>query len=252
MDLFSSSAYPGDGVFCHPQVVEDEARPEAECAHHLGEGLRRFLEGLEDAHRETAEARDVFRTEAGPDATAILIVVPVEDVMDAFDAPVAAVDGQDSLRRGLVRGATRDPQRNLTRVLAGLFLDGFTLNQKDLPDVREVEIRIERRTAPDASRFDAAVIGRRDLDEVGGAARLKQQRDIALQRRVVALDGEIIVRLPLDEIACQCTLGQQGIAGDILAGEGTALQQRDGHADFVGALLLLTTRYGQGPDFFWV
>ena len=118
-----------------------------------------FLEGLENAHRKAAEPRDVFRAEAGPDATAILIVVPINDVMDAFDDPVPAVDSQDPLRRGLVRGATRDPQRDLTRMLAGLFLDGFTLDQKDLPDVGEVEVRIERRTALDASRFDAAVIG---------------------------------------------------------------------------------------------
>ena len=31
--------------------------------------------------------------------------------MYALDGPVSTIDGQDSLRRGLVRGATRDPQR---------------------------------------------------------------------------------------------------------------------------------------------
>jgi len=55
-----------------------------------------------------------------------------------------------------------------------------------------------------------------------------------------------------DDIGGQGALSQQGIARDVLAGEGTALKQRDRHADFVGALLLLTARYGQGPDFFGV
>lgn len=61
-----------------------------------------------------------------------------------------------------------------------MLLDGFPLDQKDLPDVGEVEVRIERRTAPDAPRLNAAVIGWGDLDEVSGGARLKQQRNIAL------------------------------------------------------------------------
>ncbi|MEO5864032.1 MAG: hypothetical protein ABIQ79_03200, partial [Nitrospiraceae bacterium] len=87
--------------------------------------------------------------------------------MDACDDPVPAVDGQNSLRRGLVRGATRAPQRALTRMLAGLFLDGFA-----------------RGAAPDASRVEAAVLGRR----------------------------------PSTKSAVARALGQPGLAGDILAG----------------------------------
>lgn len=60
------------------------------------------------------------------------------------------------------------------------------------------------------------------------------------------------MRLSFDDIGGQCTLSQQGITGDVLAGEGTALQQRDRHADFVGLFLLRTARYGEGADFFWV
>ena len=172
--------------------------------------------------------------------------------MHALDGPVPAVDRPHPLRRGLVRGATRHPQRDLTRVFAGVLRDGFTLDQKDLPDVGEVEVGIKRGTAPDTPRLDAAVIGRRDLDEVGGRTRLEQDGKIAVQRGLVTLDGEILVRLPLDQIACQRTLGQQGIARHVLAGEGTALQQRDRHANFVSTFLLLTTHYGEGADFFGV
>jgi hypothetical protein len=41
----------------------------------------------------------VFRAEAGPDAATVLLVVPVEEVLDGFDDPVPAVDSQDPLRR---------------------------------------------------------------------------------------------------------------------------------------------------------
>ena len=45
--------------------------------------LRRFLEGLEDADREASQAGDVFQPEAGTDGAPILIVVPVNNVMNA-------------------------------------------------------------------------------------------------------------------------------------------------------------------------
>ena len=108
--------------------------------------------------------------------------------MNAFDAPMPAIDGQYALRRGLLRYAARDPQCDLTAVRAGLFFDGFALDQKDLPDMGEGEVVIERRTAPNAPRLDAAMIRRRDLDEVSGAARLEQQGDIAFQRRLIAFN----------------------------------------------------------------
>ena len=55
----------------------------------------------------------------------------------------------------------------------------------------EVETGIERRAAPNTPRLDAAMIRRRDLGEIGGAARLEQQGDIAFQRRPVTLDSAL-------------------------------------------------------------
>ena len=124
-----------------------------------------------------------------------------------FDAPMPAVDRQDPLRRGLLHRATRDSQCNLTRMLAGFFLDGFTLDQEHLANVREVDVGIERRTAPNAARLDAPMLARRDLDKIRGTALLEQQPDIAFQRGLVTLlasiqrlllDREMIVRLLLD------------------------------------------------------
>ena len=95
------------------------------------------------------------------------------------------------------------------------------------------------------------MIGRRDLHEISVAARLEQQGDIAFQRRLVTLDREMIVRLLLDHIGGDCALGQQGIAGDVLAGDVADCQQRNRHADFVGALVLIAACYRQGTYFFW-
>ena len=161
-----------------------------------------------------------------------------------FDAPMPAVDRQDALRRSLLCSATRDSQRNLTRVLAGFFLDAFPLDQKHLADVGEVEVRIERRTAPNTARLDAAMLARRDRDEISGIALLEQQPDIAFQRGLVTLDAEMIMRLLRNQVGGQCALGQQGIARDVLACDVTALKQQDRHADLVSALMLITTGYG--------
>ena len=115
----------------------------------------------------------------------------------------------------------------------------------------KVKVGVERRAAPNAPRFDAAVIGGGDLHKIRYTALLERQRDISLQRRLVALGREVIMRLPLHNIAGQRALGQQRIARDVAPCDVTARQQRDRHADFVGLLLLVRTRYGQGAHFFW-
>ncbi|QKE40411.1 MAG: hypothetical protein HO274_03020 [Ferrovum myxofaciens] len=61
----------------------------------------------------------------------------------------------------------------------------------------------------------------------------------------------MIMRLLLNDIVCQCALGQQSVARDIDTCEVTGVEQRNRHADFVRALLLITALYGQGTDFFW-
>ncbi len=155
-----------------------------------------------------------------------------------------AVDRQDALRRSLLCSATRDSQRNLTRVLAGFFLDAFPLDQEHLADVREVEVGIERRTAPNAARLDAPMLARRDRDEISGIALLEQQPDIAFQRGLVALDAEMIMRLLRNQVGGQCALGQQGIADDVLARDVTGFKQWDRHPYFVGAFEIITARYG--------
>ena len=171
--------------------------------------------------------------------------------MNAFDAPMPAVDGQYAFRRSFLRRAARDLQCDLTAVRAGLFVDRFALDPEDLPNMQEVEVAIDRRAAPNAPCFDAAMIRRRDLDKIGSAARLEQQGDIAFQRRLVALDREIIVRFPRHYVGGYFVLGQQGVAGDVLAGDVAGFKQRNHHADFVRALVLIAAGDRQCTYFFW-
>jgi hypothetical protein len=137
--------------------------------------LSGFLKGLEDADGKASQAGDVFGAEAGSDLAAILIVVPVDDVMNAFDAPMPAVDSQYTFGRGLLGCAARDPQCGFKAGLAGFFVDRFPLDAKDLTDVGEVQVVIEGRAAPDAPRLDAAMIEGGDFDEIRRAAGLERR-----------------------------------------------------------------------------
>jgi hypothetical protein len=64
----------------------------------LGQRLAGSLKRLQDADREASEAGDVFGAVAGADATAILVIIPVEEVMGTFNAPVSAIKGEHTLR----------------------------------------------------------------------------------------------------------------------------------------------------------
>ena len=62
---------------------------------------------------------------AGADGAAVLVPVPVEDVVAAvLDGPVTAVEGQDGGGIGAVRGVVGEAVDGFGGGLAGGFLDG--------------------------------------------------------------------------------------------------------------------------------
>ena len=61
---------------------------------------------------------------------------------------------------GLFGSVTGDAQRQLGSQLAGFLVQNFAFDHEDLPDMGKVEECIQRRAAPDAPRFNPAVIGR--------------------------------------------------------------------------------------------
>src|SRR6266545_564730 len=103
----------GARVSGHAQVVEDQASVTVELAHFLSDAAHAL--GLDYANGEAAQAGDVLGAVAGADAAAVLVVVPIEDVVAAvFDGPVATVDFEQALGIGLCGGSTGDAVGHIT------------------------------------------------------------------------------------------------------------------------------------------
>ena len=175
--------------------------------------------------------------------------------MHALDSPVTAVEGEQTLRRSFLGRTTGDAEGDFPGFLSGFLAASLAFDQKDLSDLREVEVVIECRTTPDSSGFDSSVIRRRDLDKVGGFPVLEGERDIALQRWLIAFDREVIMRSGRDDKVGNTLLGQEGVGGDIFPGDIDRFEQGDRHPDFIGSFGFLpgvSCLDGQGIHFFWV
>ena len=210
-----------------------------------------FLEGLEHAQREVAQARGVRRAMPGTDAAAVFIVVPIHLVVLGFDAPVATIESQQTLWRGLIRWPTGDAEYHFAAPYARFLIDAIAFNKEALANVREVEVIVQFARAPDAALFDAPVGQGRLFGEVRCATLPEVQLNGLLKRRLVALDREMIVRALPDNKLGNTALGQECVGGDVAALDVACRKQGRGGADFVGLLQFVGTRYGQGADFFW-
>jgi len=103
----------GARVSGHAQVVEDQATVTVELAHFLSDAAHAL--GLDHTDGEAAQAADVLGAVAGADAAAVLVVVPIEDVVAAvFDGPVATVDLEQALGIGLCGRSTGDAVGHIT------------------------------------------------------------------------------------------------------------------------------------------
>jgi hypothetical protein len=95
------------GVVSHAQVIEDQADIACEALDGRGDGVA----GLrpDGADGEAAKRGDVLGAVTGAQGAAILVPVPVEDVVAAvLDGPVAAVEGQYGGGVGALRGVAGD------------------------------------------------------------------------------------------------------------------------------------------------
>ncbi len=88
----------------------------------------------------------------------IFVVGAVANIMEAvFDRPVAAIEGEQRVRIGLVGAQAGDGEHDLA--LLGVVLEAHphTFDAGDLRDVWEVEGRGELAAHPDGSGFQAAM-----------------------------------------------------------------------------------------------
>ena len=60
--------------------------------------------GADDADSEAAQPGGVLGAVSGADAATVFVEGGVEDVMDGFDAPVPAIEGEEALWGGGVGG----------------------------------------------------------------------------------------------------------------------------------------------------
>ncbi len=139
-------------------------------------------------------------------------------------------------------------------MFAVFLVDRLAFDEVDLAYVWGVDIAVQCTARPDTARFDSPVFARGDFDEIGGLPIAEVERDVLVEHGLVGFDGEVVMGVALcHEVAGEFALGEQGIRGDVLTFNRNGIEQRDGHADFVGLLERFgIALYGQGADFFWV
>lgn len=186
-------------------------------------------------------------------SAAVLVEVPVNNIMTTvFNSPVTSIGGKYALRIGLFRRSACNPIGDFVGTLTGLLIYGFPLDHKSLSNVGEIEIAVEFGCDPNFAGFDAAVIRRLAVDKIGVLPIMKIQSDIFKESGLVVFDGEVVMGFALsDHIIGDLTLGQERIAGNILALDIDGVEERDGGFDFVGAFDFVIV-YGQVAYFFWV
>jgi hypothetical protein len=161
-------------VFCHPQVVENQADITCQLSHFLCYTAYAF--GFDGSDGESPESSDIFRAITGADQTAIFIVIPIDDVMAAIlDGPVATINVKDTLWVSLLHRSTGDAVGDLTRANTTLFLCSVRLDEEGLSDVGKVKVIVDLGCGPDLSDFDSSMVGGgRMLNEIRLLAVLQQ------------------------------------------------------------------------------
>ena len=147
-----------EGVFRHPEVVEDAPRVAVESAH------------------GGCDAVVGVGTVAGADALAILVEGAVEDVVDGLDFPVAAVEFEEAPGVGAVRGVAGDAEGVFDGGLAGLLFGGGALDEEGLADAGEGQVAVEPVGGPDGAAFDATVLENGGSRKSGSARSAKNTR----------------------------------------------------------------------------
>ncbi len=111
---------------------------------------------LNNADCKAAQARDVFGAVARTDTTSIFIEIPIDHIVAAIlNCPMAVIQFEDTLRTRLIGRTAGHSQGNFSRDFPVILADYLPLNQEYLSDMREVEIGVERGTAPDTPGLDS-------------------------------------------------------------------------------------------------
>ena len=122
-------------------VLEDTAATRKLIAREFGDGGGDAIGtlGLDESSGEAAQPCEVLRSVAGADGAAVLVPVPIQDVVMGLDAPMGSVERQESGRIGALRGVVGQPVDDLGGRLAGLLVDAQALNGEGLANEGEIQ-----------------------------------------------------------------------------------------------------------------
>lgn len=142
-------------------------------------------------------------------ATAIFVIVPIDNVMAAvFNTPVTTIDRKQAFGVGLFRRSTGYAISDIMGMFAGFFVNGFSFDNKSLANMRKVQIIVEFGCSPYFTSFDSPVIRRGAIDKSGRLPILKIERNVIKKTRLVVFNGEMIMCFTLpDQIVGYFTLG---------------------------------------------
>ena len=154
--------------------------------------------GFDDADAESPQSGHIFWPVTGAYAAAVLIIVPIDNVMAAvFDAPVASVGSKDVFRVGLLRRSACDSISEFTGKFTSFLICGFPLDEESLSDVREVEIVIELSCSPYFADFDPAVIRGIAVEKIRVLSIFKIKGDVLKKSGLVVLNGEVVMSVTI-------------------------------------------------------
>ena len=83
-----------------------------------------------------------------------------------LDARMFAVGLQDFLGISLLGLTSGQPVNDFVTTFTRFFVDAFALAHEGLADMGEIQVLVEHCGCPDFAGFDAAVIGRGDVEKI--------------------------------------------------------------------------------------
>ncbi|MGH8470238.1 MAG: hypothetical protein ACREX3_17600 [Gammaproteobacteria bacterium] len=101
-----------------------------------------------------------------------------------FDGPIPAVDLKDPSGIGLFLWSAGDAVGDFTGVVLGLLLDRFPIDGEGLPEVRQVEVAVERGGGPDLPDLDSP------CSKTWFLRILEMDDDLLEEVGLVAVDGQ--------------------------------------------------------------
>lgn len=180
----------------------------------------------------------------------ILVIIPINNIVTAFDAPVAPIDFQNPFWIGLIGCPAGNAIGDILGVLAVFLVREFALDDKRLRDVRKVQIALEFGCGPDFSDLDSPMLTSVVIDVIRLLAVLEVKLDVLENAGLLFLNRKMVMPMSRNDVFPDFHLGQHDVPGDVLSLNIDGFQKRNRRFDFVGLFDFVAVSYRQGAHFF--